>query len=65
MQKLRKWKYLRNYEGQDSHTNNAETNFYRYCFLAIINSMYGLEGIESWANWVRHILLLQMFLIIS
>ena len=47
MKKLRKLKYLHNYyKGEDSYTNNTETNFYRYCFLAIINSRYGLDRIE-------------------
>lgn len=56
MKKLRKWKYLHNYKGEDPHTNNIEINVYRYYFLAIINSKYGLDGIVL--SKLRHILLL-------
>lgn len=58
MWKNKEIKYLYNYKGGDSHTNNTEINFYRDCSLAVINSRYGVDEIESWVNWVIHIIVL-------
>lgn len=35
----RAWKYLYDYEGEDSHTNNPQTNFYKDCFPDIMDQV--------------------------